>query len=109
MTEIVKRLRLGAVIATDQLVSGLHRDAADEIERLRLLLIGSTRRIPHVLGQIDREFGGWPVFTATGVQVLASLTQAGVGLMHPTGAGGQIFVSLTQAGVESDSEDERTL
>ncbi len=35
MTEIVKRLRLGAVIATDQLVNGLHKDAADEIERLR--------------------------------------------------------------------------
>ena len=35
MTEIVKRLRLGAVIAPDQLASKLHKDAADEIERLR--------------------------------------------------------------------------
>ncbi len=35
MTDIVKRLRLGAVAATDQLVGGLHRDAADEIERQR--------------------------------------------------------------------------
>ena len=35
MTDILKRLRSGAVIATDQLIGALHTDAADEIERLR--------------------------------------------------------------------------
>ncbi len=43
MTEIVKRLRFGAVIGTDQLVSGLHRDAADELERLRAVILDIAR------------------------------------------------------------------
>ncbi len=35
-------------------------EAANEIDRLRALLAGSSKRIPDVLAQIDREFGGWP-------------------------------------------------
>ena len=61
MGDIVKRLRHRDLNCSPE---AYHREvvgrAADEIDRLRLLLVASTRRIPHVLNQIDREFGDWP-------------------------------------------------